>query len=965
MSVAARTAHTVAEERPEEKAGFAKVIEILALLNRVAERAKATPSSIMLQVIKYGKTFKRVIEEVEVDYSAFEKAYRDFTSRVRSGQGSVIRLLKTSYRHGWTEKASVPPSDLEAIVEPLHKLGIADFTFKDELKVNTFFSEAVETYIKQEKVSGVSLYNDADNSLTLYSRVRGATGVGDYYVLLRFEPTGSNKVDVIFFCTCPWAQGVTTDRRGRKIDPEYTSMCKHGIATLFYFFPEILAHLKIAKEGRLSKGEFISTLEKTREAFKEFEKRLDEYVARHPENVEAVFSNTAYLMWREFFNEFSKLGEMKKVVVSTSLLPLLDEMWRNLSIKKRVKEVGEAGEQVAVSTNEVLRVMKEIEKAGIYDKLESLKELLNGLQGSKVTTLYTKALLASLILGSDLESDPVIVSVVGSPGTGKTLTATGLGRLVGTTTLVVEREVSREELIEEASELLSEKMSRYLEVFRKIVEPKLPPERRGEAEKFFTEASKSLVDVAVKGTGKEVAKLVKEFAGAFAALYGLQDDKAAKAVAKLLYSVAKVQREAYKRFLTTRALKRKALEVRRELLRSLGELGLLSNPDEKENVNAGAVRWEALETLKGYTVRIYVDLHYLVSRFGGSAEKVAEVLQKVSRLGKAYVKQETPGIAELKLSTAEDLEKALRVREEDLVSPAKRLIWVGGEVTKKVAVLIDESRRAPELLERLLTDLSTAARDFRRTNIVITTDNVAPLMEAESDPRLDAFHSRVNFEVATPDPSVAYIVNETLKKILELEREHKVPLITLDELLLLNYVARSVHVPEKYEKIVYSLPLVLVYDFKVLRPEVVVSTPGDRAKDLDPMVLLVPKGLLDVGEVKGDYQECSWGRKVPQIRLMSERRLGHHVLRASKALSVVDKKAEVDEETFLSALEAVVMSRIIPVGVHPLHYLMAKREAVSTIIDKVKEFLSKKETATERLIELLGSMSPISASDTS
>uniref|UniRef100_A0A7J3ZJC8 Uncharacterized protein n=1 Tax=Fervidicoccus fontis TaxID=683846 RepID=A0A7J3ZJC8_9CREN len=95
---------------------------------------------------------------------------------------------------------------------------------------------------------------------------------------------------------------------------------------------------------------------------------------------------------------------------------------------------------------------------------------------------------------------------------------------------------------------------------------------------------------------------------------------------------------------------------------------------------------------------------------------------------------------------------------------------------------------------------------------------------------------------------------------------------------------------------------------------------------------------------------------------MSERRLGHHVLRASKALSVVDKKAEVDEETFLSALEAVVMSRIIPVGVHPLHYLMAKREAVSTIIDKVKEFLSKKETATERLIELLGSMSPISAS---
>ena len=233
-------------------------------------------------------------------------------------------------------------------------------------------------------------------------------------------------------------------------------------------------------------------------------------------------------------------------------------------------------------------------------------------------------------------------------------------------------------------------------------------------------------------------------------------------------------------------------------------------------------------------------------------------------------------------------------------------------------------------------------------------------MEAESDPRLDAFHSRVSFEVVTPSTTVAYIISETLKKVLELERSGE-PLITMDEALLLNFVSRNVVLPERYEMLAYSIPLLLVYDFKILRPEVALSlmrSSTNEKANADPLILLIPKGALDVTDIKGDYVSVDWGGELPAIRMMPERRFGHHVVRASKALAVIHQKPEVDEEAFLSALKMVLMARVIPAGRQfPYLYIDAKKKVVNAIIGKVKEFIARPTSATERLIEVLGSLS--------
>lgn len=167
--------------------------------------------------------------------------------------------------------------------------------------------------------------------------------------------------------------------------------------------------------------------------------------------------------------------------------------------------------------------------------------------------------------------------------------------------------------------------------------------------------------------------------------------------------------------------------------------------------------------------------------------------------------------------------------------------------------------------------------------------------------------------------------------------------------------------PERYEILLHSIPMLLTYDIKILRPETVEALmKGSEWEKVNapPLILISPKGEISNINVGGDYVDLEWGGNMPAIRMMPERRFAHHVERAAKALAITNKKTVVDDETFFAALGMVLLARVAPVERQsPYLYLINKIRAVNTIIKKAREFLSKSETATEKLIDVLGSFS--------
>ena len=925
--------------RPKEHAEDS-LSSVLSLFHSLKQAPKTSRyvSSVFLQIAQYGKAFKRVIEEVEVDTSNLNKLLDKLFSSSTS-----MRLSKTIYKHKWRGiSASITKEAVESILEPLAKTGVGDFSFKTELRYNEKFEEAFRSYVYENRVTG-KLHVD-DRRLIVLSRVASKTYMGEYYTIyvVDIEP---DTTRLSFLCTCPWARGETSDSSGRQIPAEYTSMCKHGIATLFFYFPEIMAFLIASKGGRVVKSIYGEKVAEIRSAFKKVVENLQKYMENDDTNSRVIISNVVYVLVREIYRRVYENGYAVKYVPSIDALPVAKEVWEKGIVVKRVARRVE-GAQPKQETINVEYVIEAARRAGLYERLKMLEELLNGLQGSRSSTLYTRALLAGVVIGSDLESDPVIVSVVGDPGTGKTLSAEGLSKLIGIRSIVVEREVDVSSVRGEFERRAASQASRLLEFFARAIEPAIPEEKRQAARKFYEELLNKTPLVSARA--RALARLAKKLALLFSDLYGVRGKTTRSRLARLFYETLKIQREVFASTVKN-LVERKALEARRELLAVAAQLNLVSRPEDKEEHNSGAVRWEIEEVPTGYRIRLVIDLHYLLRRFNGDPTLVREVVNKLSRYGRVYVRTEIPGAAELKLSEAEYLEKAMRVREEDILSPARRLIWVGGEVTKRAVILIDESRRAPELLERLLTDLSSAPGDMRRSNLIVTTDNAEPLMEAESDPRLDAFHSRVNMEVVTPSTTVASIIRETLAKINELRNKKALPIITLDEALFINFVASGVEVPERFEVLSYSIPLLLTYDFWVAQ-----QMPPSTSLE-EPPILIRPKGSIE--DTPPGYTEVSLGENVATIRMMPERRLGHHVVRLSKVLAALSGKSVVDLETFLSALRMVLMARVIPASVQsPYLYIDAKMRVVDAIVARVKELLSKETTATEEFIEALASM---------
>lgn len=983
-----KTARVAEIEREEVKGDklpkhITNVLNVIEVVKSAAKSVKEVPSSIMLQVLLYGDTFKRVVTRVDVNYDEFEKKYSALVEKLYRSKLVVDSATKHSYYNRfWVDVKTSDIHDIQSklnyLLEPLRNLGIADFQLRSDPRFNWKFSEAVETYVFQERIEGISFFNRANNSLTIYSKVRGvqpkfsvSDALIDYYVLLRLEHS-DNGTTVVYGCTCPYARGETRDTYGKAIPPGYTGMCKHVLATLFYFFPNIFAYV-VASRGTLNEENYLNLLNTISESYDKFKARLDEvarsYSTSHqPQSpneetpMRVIYSNIVYLFFREFLEALqqSERLEVKKLVPTVSHLYEFDALWKSLSVKSY-----EIFEDTSVPTTPsveavLTKVMPKVEDLGIYDRLKEVKTLLNGLQGSMDDTPYTRSLIAALVLGSNLASDPIIVSSYGDPGTGKTLTATGVGELVGFKSLVIEKEVSTEDVLSEAKKSVGKRVEKYVNFFERIVLPKVPKDKVEEASEFFRKSIEDVVSSVTSEDLKDLSQVARKFAEVFATLYGVESKRAIISLAKLYLSLMKLSRKLFLEYVSGKAVERKVLDERRAILTKLQELGLISSAEEKERFNSGAVRWDVQQTTFGYRILVYVDLHYLYSKLGGDRGRIEKVVEELSKVGSIRYTVQRGGVAEVKLSETSYLEKSLRTREEDV---GGKLIWVGGELTRMGVILIDESRRAPELLERMLTDLSKAARDSRRTNIIITADNAEPLMEAESDPRLDAFHSRVNFEVATPSSTVEATIEDTLKKINELDISGKLPLVTFDELYLLNVLSEFVHVPERYIQLAYSIPLLMVYDFKVLRPEVVRATAGvgrSKASEMPPLILLIPKGSFEASDVKGDYETPSWGVELPSIRRMPERRFGHHVMRAMKALAIAEKKTVVDENIFITAISTVLPSRVIPVDVQdPYKYFDHKHRVLDTITNKVREVLRSGQTNTEKLIEVIGSMSSV------
>ena len=619
----------------ERKLKLPKVVEALKYIREVEEETEF-PTSAMMQVIKYGKTFKRVAEIVEYNLNRFDEVMRKIEENSRK-----MRLSKTYYRHWW-EKPSVyvPKEDVEEILKPLDNLGLGEFKFYKELRTNLKISEAVLDYVEKGRVIGKMFYDEKENKLVILSSVISSTGLGKYYTMFLLKPS-EEGLEAKFFCTCPWAKGDTLSRDGRNIPPEYTSLCKHGIATLFYYYPEITTYIKLYEDGKLSKINYATLLGIVKKKFDETVSKMENYIGKNSGALEVVTSNVAYILTREVYRKLHKLGNFEKLVPSFEALGIINkELWNSIEVKRRI--VGKPQETVKTKGVDIREFLKKLRELGIYDRLDEFKKILNGLQGSRKTTLYTKALLAGLVLGSDLETDPVIVSVVGDPGTGKTLTVEGLGKLLGIRTIVVERDVTAEMLKHEVLREVSKRISKYFEFFRSIVEAKIPESKRNDARRFFEEFVEKTVTVVGTASKKELKRLSKHFAEAFASLYGISSEKAKVKIGKLFYAVMLQNKKLYETYSKGKAVERKALDVRREMLERVAELGLIVTPEEKENVNSGSVRWEVLETSAGYKVRIKIDLHYLIRKCEGNLEKIVEIIDALEKLGNIRIETERP-----------------------------------------------------------------------------------------------------------------------------------------------------------------------------------------------------------------------------------------------------------------------------------------------------------------------------------
>ena len=884
------------------------------------------------------------IRRVEVETVVTNEFWETF-EKLRQYSIEIPHASPLSYRHAWgkarepdgswrTVSETVSAEFFNSLVEPLREaLGWSDFKLKRDAKYNEMYAEGVLHYARgSHKVSITVAFDEKTRSLiALGQLIPKSTGVGLYVPFFVLRVEGDRPV-MYFSCNCPWARGESSQK---KADPVYSDVCKHGIGVLYVAFPYMAAYLNaLMKNGTVTREAYEAELSRILPAYdkviRDIENRrnptLEKIYEKFPHLYYGiVIANTAYLFLRTIRQRIKDVGGTFYKIVppdESALRPLA----KGLKVEKKVsvKEPDEAGKVGGVQLP--AEALEAVAKT-VLPKVERLRKLLAGLQGM-TRSIYADALVAAAVLGSDLFDSPVLITSVSPPGTGKSLTATMLGQMVGVRKVRVYVDIAEGAAVSAVARRITQRVAELADMLAEVYGVD-----RTKLLMATTEVSRRLL------ASKKVTDTTIRLATRLIAMKTVQDKSVADEVAEYIYSAIKDEVASL-----GDPVKYVAGVKRYEMLKMLEELHVINSAEDKLNENSGSVMWHVLPTPSGYRVAVDIDLHYLLSRFGGDPRKVADVVAKLAQRFNVEVATEATGTAVIEHVGAENLSKLFWTREEDPVSPHTRLYKLGSDVLQKAIIMIDEASRVPELLARLLTVTASAAEDKRRTNIIIMTDNIAPLANAEKDPELAALQSRKMGLVRLPEAGSEVVRAKTIEEIRRMQVEGRLPLVTMDELYVLKMLADRVRIDERYEEIAYALPVLLATRIYLM--------PGG------PTIRLIPYSE-EADATSGKLVE------VPGITGIKDYRLSRHIIRFAKALAAINGRAEVTEEDFEKAVRVVLPARLIPEVDVPddpsaaAQYLVAKEKALETIMGWIRDYLGSDRSELEAVVASIMNHQPV------
>lgn len=885
------------------------------------------------------------IQRIETRTIITEEFWETF-EKLRGNSVEIPYPSPLSYRHAWGRRR-LPDGTWErvrevisadffnSITEPLRQaLGWSDFKLKRDAKYNEMYAEGVLDYARgSHKVSITVVFDDKTKSLVALGQlIPKSSRIGLYVPTFVLRVEGDKPV-MYFSCNCPWARGESSHME--KPNPVYSDVCKHGIGVLYVAFPYMAAYLNaLAKNGTVTREAYEQELSKILPAYgnvvRTVEERrhpiLQKIYDKYPDLYKGiVIANLSYLFLRTIRRRLMDLGGTFYKIVpedESALRPLV----KGIKVERKMSIEAEANAGQAPTATLSAEALEAISKT-VLPKVERLRKLLAGLQGMN-ESIYADALVASAVLGSDLFDSPVLITSVSPPGTGKTLTASMMGQLIGVRKVRVYVDVTEGAAIATVARRITQRVSEISDMLSEVygVDKAALLMATGEVSKRLL-SSKRITETTIRLATKLIAK---KAAG---------NSPVADEVAEYIYSAIKDEVASL-----GDPVKYVAGTKRYEILKTLEALHVIGSAEEKLSENSGSIMWHVIPTPSGYRVAVDIDLHYLLSRFGGDPRKVADVVGKLAQKFGAEVITEVPGTAVIEHVGAENLSKLFWTREEDPISPHTRLYKLGTEVLQKTIIMIDEASRVPELLSRLLTVTASAAEDKRRTNIIIMTDNIAPLANAEKDPELAALQSRKMGLVRLPEAGSEVVRAKTIDEIRRMQVEGRLPLVTMDELYVLKLVADRVKIDERYEEIAYALPVLLATRIFVMRG--------------GPTIRLVPYAE-EVDNTSGKLIE------VPGITGIKDYRLSRHVIRFAKALAAISGRSEVTEEDFMKAVRVVLSARLIPEEDVPedpsaaAQYLVAKEKALETIVGWIRDYLSSDRSGLEAAVASITRGEPV------
>jgi len=923
QSQAGRESLWLEERSPRRGPPRPSVLEVASAVYSALSSRRPRARSAVVMVFEAGEAPVRVFEEVSVRDAGFGEALSSLLSSAeRHG------FVRSPYRHAWEEARvgdhAALAGVIEHVVEPLAREAGLDLGFRgSRVGYNWAYDEAA-LYLGEGRVVA-KVFSPGPGRLYIVSETSSRNQPRTYYQLVALETSGE-RPSIAFACTCPWASGESVDRRGRPVSPEYSSTCKHLLALLYHTSPEVLAFLHSAA-GRGERGELA---ERYRKALEEVDRRYREALRGLPEEAAAALrSNLIYFVVRR--GVLSELAEKASAVKLVAPEHALKGLYSSIEV---VRSARAEGHQYAVEVADAEALISFAREHGVYARLDRARDLLNRLQGSARDTLYTKALIAALILASNATKPPTILSVVGDPGTGKTITSTELAEMVGTRYLVVRAHIDPSEV---AKGLASEARE-VLEKYKRAAEEVAGSEAAEALEEMYRDLER-----VVSASGSPPA-IPPGFVESY--LSRVPGERRARA-AMVLHTAASHLASLVAKAHDPSSVEAAARGVREEVLRVLERHGVIGSAAEKLEYNGGSVKWRVSRRDGGYEVAVYVATHYLLPLFSYGPERIRRLVEELSRLGEVYIAVEGGRAAVVKLSRAEDLEKMLLRRAVDPLGG--RVIWERGDVGEATVVVVDEALLDPRLSQRLQTDLAEAAGSSRLTNLFVATSNIPPYVEAQRRPEMQAVFSRFAGEVVSSPASVRALVDSAVADLARARVSGELPLLTFDELLLLREAAEHAEVPDEFVAAAESLYYLFAYRVYVYRPEA--FSPAQGA----PIVVIAPRSSpAPAAELSGEYVEVSLAAE-EELAEVRERRHSRFIVELAKALAVANGSARVGLEEVEAAVAIGSMPRIAPAGGDPYQFTSKKHAIAARLAKHVVDYITRDSKRLEPLLLYLAS----------